>query len=61
MPAAVALYGASLSFIMMHTFSSDAATVSQNAVRVVCGVNHYFVMPDELELYGKEALCTQFE
>ncbi|WP_299004849.1 hypothetical protein [uncultured Shewanella sp.] len=47
-------------FIYHHTFFSFAAMDSKEAVRLVCGINNYYVTETELMTYGKESICAEF-
>lgn len=56
----VGVFAAVLLFVSHFQYSTADARNSDQAIRIDCGLEKVYVMPNELDLFGKEALCRHF-
>ena len=57
--ASVVLNIASTAFIIDHQYSTEAAQNSDDAVRLVCGINNVYALQEEIDIFGEQMLCSQ--
>ncbi|MBF8999062.1 MULTISPECIES: hypothetical protein [Vibrio] len=58
--AASLICGGVVTFVSNHQYSTADARHSMQAIRINCGLDKVYVMPNELDLFGKQALCRNF-
>ncbi|MGO1296984.1 MAG: hypothetical protein ACTMIA_06680 [Vibrio sp.] len=57
---AVLLFGGVRGFSHFYQHATAGAMSSEDAIAIECGINKVYVMPHELNLFGEEAICSNF-
>ncbi|HIF9518538.1 TPA: hypothetical protein ACX6SR_002980 [Photobacterium damselae] len=55
------IYTCTIGFISNHEFTTGSAMISNDVIKISCGIDKLYVLPSEIDLLGQKALCNEIK